>query len=351
MTHPNRSDALVGCLLGMAAGDSVGLPCEGLSRARQTRLFPGLDGQRLLLGRGMVSDDTEHAIMTAVALLDAGGDSDRFARRLAGQLRGWLLGLPAATGLATLRACMKLCVGISPHRSGVSSAGNGPAMRAPLLGVFAAELDQVRALVRISTRLTHTDPRAEDGALAVALAARLAAGLLGEDRSPECYLVLLRELLAPREPTLLALLADAAASAARGEDTITFADSLGLGHGVSGFIDHTVPVALHAWFRHPRDVRAGVLGVIRCGGDTDTTGAIAGGILGAGTGPAGLPTDWLDRLADRPRTVAWMTTLARRLAGDDVRIPAVFPPALLLRNLVFLLIILAHGFRRLLPPY
>ncbi len=131
----------------------------------------------------------------------------------------------------------------------------------------------------------------------------------------------LRGLLAPREPGVPALLDDAAASAARGDETVAFADRRGWTRGISGFIDHTAAAARHAWFRHRRDLRSGVLGVIRCGGDTDTTGAIAGGILGAAVGRAGLPAEWLDRLIEWPRTVAWMEMLARRLAGEAVSVP------------------------------
>jgi ADP-ribosylglycohydrolase len=35
------------------------------------------------------------------------------------------------------------------------------------------------------------------------------------------------------------------------------------------------------------------------GGDTDTNGAVAGGLLGAAVGAAGLPGHWLERLQGR----------------------------------------------------
>ena len=41
--------------------------------------------------------------------------------------------LPAGVGLATARACLKLWLGFSPERSGIYSAGNGPAMRSAVL--------------------------------------------------------------------------------------------------------------------------------------------------------------------------------------------------------------------------
>src|SRR5437868_15534006 len=96
--------AVVGCLLGTAVGDALGLPCENLSPRRQRRLFPKTDRYHFLLGHGMTPDDTEHACMVGQALLASGGEVRALARSLAWRLRGWLLGLPAGTGRATLRA-------------------------------------------------------------------------------------------------------------------------------------------------------------------------------------------------------------------------------------------------------
>jgi ADP-ribosyl-[dinitrogen reductase] hydrolase len=41
-------DKIIGSLLGLAIGDSLGLPVEGISRRRQQRLFPDLQGHRLV---------------------------------------------------------------------------------------------------------------------------------------------------------------------------------------------------------------------------------------------------------------------------------------------------------------
>jgi ADP-ribosylglycohydrolase len=67
-------DVVPATLMSMAVGDSVGLPLEGLSPRRAARLFPPPHRQRLILGRGMVSDDTEHACMTAQALIASAGE-------------------------------------------------------------------------------------------------------------------------------------------------------------------------------------------------------------------------------------------------------------------------------------
>ena len=127
LTEQNR---LRGVVLGTAVGDAVGLAAEGISRRRIGKLFTHPWQHHFLLGHGMLSDDTEHTVFVIQALLRHPDAPALFARRLAWSLRWWFVSLPAGIGLATGRAIIKLWLGFSPQRSGVYSAGNGPAMRA-----------------------------------------------------------------------------------------------------------------------------------------------------------------------------------------------------------------------------
>jgi ADP-ribosylglycohydrolase len=140
----------------------------------------------------MVSDDTEHTVMVAQALLVSPRNAIAFQRELSWRLRWWFARLPAGVGLATARSCMKLWLGFPADRSGVFSAGNGPAMRSAIIGVFFAHEPQLRRdYVKAATRLTHTDPKAEVAALAVAEAAAVAAR---GDESVESWLTHLNAL-------------------------------------------------------------------------------------------------------------------------------------------------------------
>jgi ADP-ribosyl-[dinitrogen reductase] hydrolase len=345
-----KERALVGCLIGTAVGDALGLPNEGLSPRRARRLFPDVDRHHFLFGRGMFSDDTEHACMTAQALLAAGGDPARFIRSLARRLRWWLLGCPVGIGKATLISCLRLCLGISPSRSGVRSAGNGACMRAPILGVaYGNKPDLLRELVRRSTRITHVDPRAEQASLAIAVAAHLSA--CGEIE-PKAVVQQLEGVLPPGElPDLIRRAGDAV-----DRPTEAFAVELGLQRGVSGYVLHTVPVVIHAWLRFPDDYASAVLSVIRCGGDTDTTAALVGGIVGSRVGIEGIPERWRKKLAEWPRDLRWMQRLGRELAkgieeGQPKRSVPINPIGLLARNMVFAGVVFVHVLRRLLPPY
>jgi ADP-ribosylglycohydrolase len=300
----------------------------------------------------MVSDDTEHTCIVAQSLIAAGDDVDAFARQLAWRLRWWLLGIPAGIGLATLRAILKLWVGFPPSRSGMFSAGNGPAMRAAIFGAAIDEIETIERFVRVSSRITHTDPKAEYAALAVALAAR-AARLR---HTPEKFIDDLARQLPPDGQELLDLVRRAATSAASGEATAAFAESLGLAKGVSGYSYHTVPAAIQAWLAHRNDLAAALQAIIVCGGDTDSIAAIVGGIVGSSLTADELPPQLLAGLGEWPRTVGWMQRLAAQLADvrttqrglRPLRLPLL---AVAARNAWFLAVVLVHGFRRLLPPY
>jgi ADP-ribosylglycohydrolase len=352
-----KRDAATGCILGTAVGDAIGLPYEGFSKRRLHRVHPDITGYALCFGRGMVSDDTEQTCMVAQSLIVSGGDPARFLRSLSWRLRFWLLGLPTAVGFGTLRAILRLWLGFSPERSGVYSAGNGPATRSAIIGVsFGHDTALLRRLVQTATRLTHTDRKAEYGAYAVALAAYMAGNTAESQVDPREYSARLRESLDREASELVALVDKAVDSVVGGEPTDEFAKSLGFGEGVTGYVYSTVPVVIHAWLSHQDEFRSAVLAVVRCGGDTDTTAAIVGGIVGASVGKRGIPEDWLDGLCEWPRSVAWMEELGVRLAtvansqtvGRALRISKV---GLLLRNIFFLIVVLFHACRRLLPPY
>jgi len=355
-----NEQAVIGAILGCAAGDALGLPMEGMPPRRQARMFPSLEGHCFLFGRGMVSDDTEHTLMSAQALIQSGGDPALFATLFARKLRWWLLGLPSGAGPTTLRATARLWMGYPPGASAVWSASNGPAMRAPVIGAaFGADRALMARLVKASVTITNADPKAYHGALACALAAAMAAEAGPREHvTAQRFIEELERLLAD-EPAgeFMALMARMAGAQRRGFSAAAFAAELGFARrGPTGCIFDTAPAALYAWLANQGNVKNAVIQAVRLGGDTDTIAAITGAITAAGTGEEGIPPDWIGGLFEWPRTVAHMREVGRRLAqtaaagvaGRPVRL---FTPALPLRNLFFLLVVLARGLRRLAPPY
>ncbi len=364
LVGPDRAARLNGLLLGTAVGDALGLPVENLSPGRRQRMVGEEWRHRFICNRGFVSDDTEHAAFVGASLLAHDDDPDAFARALAWRLRVWLLMLPGGVGFATLQACLKLWCGFSPARSGVFSAGNGPAMRASLIGAyFADDPERRRAFVDASTRMTHTHPHAFTGARAIA---EVAAAVLSTSaplaQTPERVFIrvsaidLFRRLETVRHPddrewpNCLARIEHAWADDA---EVLALAATMGQYAGISGYIHHTVPLAIYGFIKHRGDFRATVSALLDCGGDTDTVGAIAGALVGASVGEAGIPREWVAGVADWPLSRRYLRRLAAALCAPPGRgREAMFAwPALPLRNAFFLFIVSAHGLRRLLPPY
>lgn len=338
----NRT-VLKACLLGGALGDSVGLPSEGMNARRIARLRRGALRQSLVFGKGMVSDDTEHAVMTLLSLMDHDRDARKFSAALACRLRWWLASVPAGIGLATARSLVKLWLGFKPAHSGVFSAGNGPLMRAPVIGAWFGEDSEKRnEFVSASTMITHRDPRATEAAQMVAHAVALVAtGTLTEDEILDC---LQTDIGSDDFRTRFQKLRE---SLRAGESVEDYANSISRKPGfVSGFAPETACVAIYAWLRHRGDFRMTIESVVRAGGDTDTVGFVAGSIAGTECGPDGLVPDWLANLRDWPIHAGFIERIA---AGNKSRYPNW--PMSLVRNMCFLLIVLTHGFRRLLPPY
>jgi len=341
---------LAGVLIGTAVGDALGLPAEGLSRRRIQRKWKGIWKHRFLFGYGMCSDDTEHTFFVAQALLSCGDDPAAFQRSLAWKLRFWLLGLPAGVGFATLRSIIKLWMGFPPSRSGVFSAGNGPAMRSAIIGAYFADQPEKRRLfVSISTKMTHTDPKAETAALAVAEAA---AWAVNQNEPVEAWLGRLQEF--GRDEEWLSICQRVVEFYGERKSVQEFADALGLGKGVSGYAYHSVPVALYAFIRHTYDFRSAVVAALDCGGDTDTVGAIVGALCGARLGVANIPNQWCERVWEWPRSFTLLAEAAERLAEQKHSQSPLGPiryfwPAVVLRNIIFTVTVLIHGSARLLP--
>jgi len=242
----------------------------------------------------------------------------------------------------------EVVAGFSPSRSGVFSAGNGPAMRSAVLGAYYFDdATKRRQFVSAATRLTHTDPKAETAAMAVAEAA---AWAMLPDRPLVEWMGALPQL--GNSDEWRSICRKLAESLAKGESVIGFADSIGLKNGVSGYSYHSVPVALYAWARHPGDFRQTLESALECGGDTDTVGAIVGALAGASVGPEGIPAEWLEGICEWPRTMKVLSRAGARLAdqrfGSRIMGPVrYFWPGLIARNLAFVIVVLAHGFGRL----
>lgn len=351
---PDMRERFAGLLLGTAVGDALGLPAENLSAEKIRRRWGGEWRMRFIFGKGMVSDDTEHTLMVAQALLSHPNDAAKFQRSLAWKFRWWFLGLPGGVGLATARACLKLWMGFSAGCGAVASAGSGPVMRSAIIGAFFAEEPGKRKdFVLASSHLTHRSWQADAAALAVAECAALT--MTNNGQPDVSFLIPILKDLSP-EPEWQRILSTFDASLRKRQSVQEFAHGLGLERGVSGYSLHVAPVAIYAWMRDGADFRTALVSALNCGGDTDTVGAVVGALAGASGGNRCIPDEWLDAIVEWPRSRPVIERIADRLtkqksSGQPMGSVGYFWPGQILRNLLFLVTVVIHGFYRLIPSY
>lgn len=331
----NIFKALYGSLLGGAVGDAYGLPFEGMRPQRIAKIFSPEQRYHLipLIHGGMVSDDTEHAIMTVQAYIASAGDVQKFRQALKWRMVAWLWTLPAGVGMATGRSIFKMMLGFS--NTGVYSAGNGGAMRSAVLGILCTDVEQLKQFVHISTTLTHTDPKAYQGALLVALLAWIEC--YHQDWTIEQVFDFLNQHIDDKQ--LIDLI-------------IHYQTNQ---NGITGYMYHTVPAVANTWINYRHQPIAGFHHLIQQGGDTDSTCAIFGGIVGVRYGEQ-IYDEIQGKYCEPKITTTWLKQLSQQ-AYDVYQHNISQKPLYLFgiltypRNIIFLMIVLLHGFRRLLPPY
>ncbi len=337
-------------MVGVAIGDALGYPREGLSRRVALKIFgrPPLR-YRLLPGRGIYSDDTQLMLLAAQSLLNSRSDLRAFRHAFAWRLSWYLLSLPVGAGKATLTAAFRSWfrrLGVSP---GVSSAGNGAATRA----IFSALAihgtgHRLNRWVEETTKLTHTHPLAINGCQVLAALAQRAsttkAGCLDVQDALAAAIEVskqseIKDKLLELEPLLR-----------QGRSPSAVARHFGWEQGVSGFIVPTTIMATYCWLRYPTNFRRAVDSAVSLGGDTDSVAAIVGGLVGAHIGFSALPQDLVRRLGGSPHGPTWIAGMASRLShwphgADDLHLaPAQTsdPPMQLIRNIFTMLLVFFH---------
>ncbi|HRI09688.1 MAG TPA: ADP-ribosylglycohydrolase family protein, partial [Nannocystaceae bacterium] len=84
----------------------------------------------------------------------------------------------------------------------------------------------------------------------------------------------------------------------------------------SGYVVHCLEASLWAAGRYA-DYREAVLAAVNLGEDTDTTGAVTGGLVGALVGVQAIPRAWVDGLARKGEVLALAERLADAVIGES----------------------------------
>jgi ADP-ribosyl-[dinitrogen reductase] hydrolase len=299
-------ERVVGCVVGLALGDALGAPLEGLRSTLVPHPIPLLEIPWGPFPPGSTTDDTALARNLVRSLVARGrfDPEDLIARHVE-----WFTDDRRGIGLLTFRVLRgvfeggradELAKAAWEDRGPEVSAGNGSVMYcAPLGAAYANRPERLLDVAPRMSALTHYDGRCRTAVLAVTLA--VAALVRGEPAEA-----------AVRDALALALDREG------GEELEFLVDAVGETRAIDGpdmgFCLYTAAVGLQTVAR-ASSFEEGLLQVMEFGGDADTNGAVAGGLLGAAVGIDGLPAAWLERLQERDAIQAEARSLARLAAG------------------------------------
>lgn len=296
----NYHEAATAGIIGLAVGDALGVPVEFSPRG-ELKKNP-VTGLRSFgthhQPAGTWSDDTSLALCLAESLVEKGIDFADQAERFLGwkYSANWTAhGQLFDIGNTTSEAISRLLKGIDPLEAGPAdehACGNGSLMRILPLGIYLAFcLPRKRwRIARDCSRLTHGHPRCQ---LACAYYVEVVAALVKGDPLTSAIIAANQQLVQAfdqdssleREPFARLL-------------SPRFAELPEREISGSGYVIHCLEASLWCALR-AKSYAEGVLAAVNLGDDTDTTGAVAGGLLGLQYGLAGIPAEWQSQLARR----------------------------------------------------
>jgi ADP-ribosylglycohydrolase len=310
LTEPGLIQRARGALVGLAIGDALGMPTQGLPFEEVRRRYGLLDGFLPApddnpishgMAAGQVTDDTDQAVIVGRLLVAGGGRLDPL--QLADDLLAWEQRMRAAGSLdllgpSTRRALALVAAGTSPEESGRDGDTNGAAMRITPLGICCpvdgpGGLASLVARVADVSRVTHNTGLAIAGAAAVAAA--VSAGVAGGDL-PDALGLAVRAAELGAAYGGYAAGADVAARTrwavelVRGVPLVQALETVSRLVGTSVATQEAVPAALAlASLMTEDDPWPVVRAAASLGGDSDTIAAIAGAVCGAVAGVEAFP--------------------------------------------------------------
>ena len=316
-------DRILGCLIGGAVGDALGRAVEFESAESIFREYGegGITEYPEKLGGGLITDDTQMTLFTANALLVAATDralgrgGSRYAPYLSKGYADWLLtqgGYGGTVSISWLNNVRAMNVARAPGMTCISaiksgaygtpdepintSKGCGGVMRVAPIGLMLDDREECARLGAEAAALTH----GHDLGFVPAAALSVIVGLLSEDVNigllevVEHSLSLCDEMFAhfPHVRDFRRLMKKAIALSAEERADLEAIQELGEGW----VAEESLAIAIYCALKYPEDIERALIAAVNHDGDSDSTGAITGNILGAYRGLSAIPPKYTEGL-------------------------------------------------------
>ena len=314
-------DRIAGCLIGGALGDALGYEVEFMPWELIRKKYGQIRALVLHEGKARFSDDTQMTLFTNEGLVlgywreKRQATANSMADYIYESYLNWLKTQGEKTrsflenesellkepGLYDRRAPGNTCLGAL--RSGEMgtieeplnrSKGCGGVMRSAPAG-FAPFLGNPLRIGAESAAITHGHPGG--WAPAGMLSDIVFRCIYGENASLESIIgesaeAVLKEWDQPAVRQFAEMIADAVWMSRDEMQEVEAIHSIG-----GGWVgDEALAIAVYSCLKHPDDLREALITAVNHSGDSDSTGAIAGNILGAWLGLSKIPKEWIDQL-------------------------------------------------------
>jgi len=309
-----------GCMVGLAIGDAMGAPVEGMELHTIKRSF-GVSGVTDLMSwddfpPGAYTDDTQMSLATAAGLIATGPRDESGAwNPLPHVYRAYMAWLEGQLDGSQWRRPGRTCVGaLESGRMGSiaepinESKGCGGIMRVAPVGL-ALEGEEAFRVAAECAAITHGHP---SGYLAAGFAAEVISHLKHERPIEEAVDLTLHHLAdyEGHEETL------AAVHKAMGLVENALPAAYVIAEIGEGFVaEEALAIALYCAMAFPNGFRSGVLAAVNHEGDSDSTGSICGALLGAALGYDAIPSEWVQQVEDS----AYLAKVGDDLYGTFVK--------------------------------
>jgi len=301
-------DKFQGCLIGVAVGDTLGHPFEGMLRERIYSRFN--DFKEFLTSNKKLfntyTDDTQLTMHTAKALIQGSGfNEDYFIREYV----EWLEDPPIGPGFGCISSIQKLKYGIPWKKAASNSGGNGTAMRVSPIGLFYnKDTKNLKDFALQSSIITHSHPAASAGAIVVAraIAFLIDKTIVTGFSVDEFFDIIISPISNSREEIWdefieilkkvknslnISLEAGLIKFSQTGVKSPYFIEEY-LGKAfVHPYTLSTVACVIFVFLKYLNSFEECIFQLATAGGDSDTVGAIGGSLAGAYFGKGNIPGD------------------------------------------------------------
>ena len=316
-------DRFRGCLLGGAAGDALGYPIEFIGETQIFRRYGpgGITAYDLQDGIALISDDTQMTLFTANGLLLARASGASYSDAMWHCCQDWLrtqetkyspairpryawLGnipelysprAPGNTCLSALRTDQTRSVQMPVN----NSKGCGGVMRVAPIGLYFNDRDvSIEEICRLGAEASAITHGHLLGWMPAAAFVQIIHEVAEDDASIQDAVRHAMDQVcsmwpeSPERSDFMQLMQDAVTLAGQREDDLDAIHMLG-----GGWVaEEALAIAVYCALKYAGDFDRALIASVNHSGDSDSTGAITGNILGAQVGLTGIPKKYREHL-------------------------------------------------------